>query len=71
MERVVAERLMRIYAGIGNLLNEATEVVGTLPDHDEQKRCRRAIGTVMGNVWFDLQLPIVREHPELDPDKKA
>jgi hypothetical protein len=71
MERTAAERLMRIYAGIGNLLNEATEVVGTLPDQDEQKLHRRAIGTMMGDLWLGLQLPIVREHHDLDPDKKA
>ena len=71
MDRTAAERLMHIYAGIGDLLNEATEVVGTPEDEDEQKLHRRAIGTMMGDLWLSLQLPIVREHRELDPDKKA
>jgi hypothetical protein len=52
-------------------LNEADAVIACEPDLDEQKRLRRNLGTVMADVWVELQLPIVHAYPHLDPDKGA
>jgi len=43
-------------------------MISKLPDTNEQKQLRRCLGELM-NANFDLMLPIIRAHPDLDPDK--
>ena len=71
MDRNTAERLLQLYSQVGELFNQATAVIGELPDKDEQKHLRRPLGTVMANLWTDLMLPIVRQFPDLDPDTEV
>jgi hypothetical protein len=63
-----AESLMKVYARLGETLNEATGVIALEPDVEEQKRLRRHLAQVMSALWFELQLPIVKDYPHLDPD---
>ena len=70
MDRATAEKLMAIYGRLNGPLNEAAAVIGTIRDQDEQKRLRRPLGEVMQSVWLELMQPIVRQYPDLDPDKK-
>jgi len=60
---------MAIYSKLNASLNEATEVIASIHEQEEKKRLWRPVGEVMQSVWLDLMLPIVREHPDLDPDK--
>ena len=69
MDRATAEKLMAIYAKIGEALNEADPLLRALPEAERTPHLR-AVGGVMSGLWHDLQWPIVREHPELDPDKE-
>jgi hypothetical protein len=61
---------MAIYQRLNAPLNEAAETIGTIRDQEEQKRLRRPLGDVMQSVWIDLMQPIVRQYPDLDPDKR-
>lgn len=67
MDHATAKQLMAVYERIGHALNDASELVGTLPD-EEARMHRRALGGMMAHLWGELQLPIVREHRDLDPD---
>jgi hypothetical protein len=67
MERNSAEQLMAIYGRVSAGLNEASEFVHSLPE-SERAQHLQALGGVMADLWLQLQLPIVREHRELDPD---
>jgi hypothetical protein len=69
MDRDVAEKLMRHYLAAGAALNEATSVIGTLADAEEQRRLRRPLGEVMESIYLELMRPIIKEHPEVDPDR--
>jgi hypothetical protein len=71
MTKDTAEALMTIYARLGTLLNEATEVIGAEPDAAEQKALRKPVGAAMASLWTELQLPLVTAYPELHPDKPA
>ena len=71
MDRTTAEKLMAIYHRLGDVLNEADALIRGIPDETEQKQHLRALGTMMQDVWLALMAPIVREHRDLDPDKKA
>jgi hypothetical protein len=70
MDRVTAERLIAIYHRMGGALNEADPLLRTLPDAIERREHLQALGTMMQDVWLNLMLPIVRQHPDLDPDHK-
>jgi hypothetical protein len=60
---------MTVYRKLNGSLNEAAEIIAAIPDRELQKRLRRPLGEVMQSVWLELMQPIVREHPDLDPDK--
>jgi len=69
MDRDTAEQLMKLYHQLGEPLNHATEIIGGLPDQEEQKLFRRPVGHIMGLIWTDLMRPIVQQFPELYPEK--
>jgi len=71
MDRLTAEKLMAIYHRRGDVLNEADPLIREIPDETEQKQHLRTLGTMIQEVWLELMAPIVREHRDLDPDKKA
>jgi hypothetical protein len=70
MNRSTAEGLMAVYHRIGDALNDADHIISGL-DENERNEHRQALGTMMGTLWLDLMLPIVREHRDLDPDKDS
>ncbi len=67
MELSSARQLMAIYERMGHLINEADDIVRTLPE-SERSAHLRALAGMMAHLWSGLQAPIVREHRELDPD---
>ena len=71
MDRIIAEKLMEQYHRLNDPLNQATEIISTISDKDEQKRLRRPIGEMMVSLWTDLMSPIAKEYPDLDPDKQG
>ena len=70
MDKSTANELTRLYLKAGEPLNEATEIIGKLSDAEEQRKLRRPIGELMSNL-YELIRPIVREYPDLDPDRPA
>ena len=69
MEKTVAARLMKLFLELDEPLNKATEIIGELPDQEEQVTMRRGIAEVGSRVYADLMLPIIRRYPDLDPEK--
>jgi hypothetical protein len=65
-----AEALMRIYTRVGVALNEAHAVIEREPDEDVRRALRRPLGIAMSDLWVELQLPLVSEYPDLDPDRE-
>jgi hypothetical protein len=69
MDRATAEKLMEIYERVGTTLCEAESVIVAEPDHDAREKLLLALGGQMADLWVSLQAPIVKEYPDLDPDK--
>jgi hypothetical protein len=67
MDLKSAEHLMAIYERVSGALSDAHDVVVALPE-TERTLHMRALGDAMADLWLKLQLPIVREHRQLDPD---
>ncbi len=68
VDRQTAELLMRDLLALSGPLNSATLLTNQIADKDERERSRRAIGTIMNEVYTNLMMPIIRQYPELDPD---
>ena len=71
MHRSTAERLMEAYARVGTALNDVDPLIRSIPDTDERNNHLRALGTMMQDLWLQLMAPIVREYPDLDPDRRS
>ena len=69
MDRDTAEKLVAICHRLDNCLNEATVLIGTIADAEEQRRFRRPVGEMMQSAWVEHMLPIFRKFPDLDPDE--
>lgn len=70
MDFSTGQQLMAVYARIGNSMNEADEIMRTLPEAERSAHLRALAGMV-DYVWRNLQAPIVREHRSLDPDAES
>jgi hypothetical protein len=69
MDRSIAEELMQALLALDGPLNRATELTGKIADADERKAVRRVIAEVTARVYTDVIRPIVRQYPDLDPQK--
>jgi hypothetical protein len=67
MDHLTAQKLMAVYKRMGEAMNQADSIIRVLPE-TERTTHLRALGEMMGHLWFKLQHPVVREHRDLDPD---
>ena len=70
MDRNVAELLMSNLLALDEPLNSSATLVNQIPNKEEQKEFRRGIGEIVGRIYTDLMLPIIRQYPDLDPEKR-
>ena len=70
LERQAAECIISAAMQIGVHLNKLVEASDTLP-LEKRKAFKKEIGAIMGDLYTEIMLPIIRAHPELDPDKDA
>ena len=56
---------MAFDAPIGKLI----ELVDEIADPGEKAVFNRAVGDLMGQIYAKLMVPILRQYPDLDPDK--
>ena len=70
MERAIAKQLMRTLAAMNEQLNSATSLTAQIDSKDEQESLRRAIGNVVQMIYIDLMRPVIRQYPDLDPDRQ-
>jgi hypothetical protein len=71
VERVIAEQLMRTFLAMNDPLNSATMIAGKIESKDEKESLRRAIGNVMQVIYIDLMRPLIKQYPDLDPDRTS
>ena len=69
MQKETAKLLMECLLSFDAPLNKMTELINTLDTEEEIKEFRKAIGKIGLKIYSDLMMPIIRQHPELDPEK--
>lgn len=56
---------------ISEQVGEAGELTKHITDKDECIAIRYGIGDIVGRIYTDVIIPIIRQYPELDPDKNS
>jgi hypothetical protein len=69
MEKAIAARIMEAALSLGKEINNLDSLVSQLDNAGEKEEFVRALGNIMSIVTRDVMFRIVREHPELDPDR--
>lgn len=69
MERAIAEKLMRVLLEFSGPFNRATEIISQISSQEEQRALRRGLAESIGGLDANVMLPIIRQYPDLDPDK--
>jgi hypothetical protein len=70
MDRKTAEDLLASYERLRTAMAEASAIMWSLPE-DERREHLQAIGTLMQDLWLNLQRRVLAEHPELHPNGSA
>ena len=69
MNKDIAGRILESALALGNEINKLDAQISQINDAKEKDAFAQALGGVMGILTRDIVLRIVREHPELDPDR--
>ncbi len=68
MQKTIAIALMDSLIALGRPLNDVVLKIGEIDDDEQKRAFRHAIAAIMGDVYTELMIPILREYPELDLD---
>ena len=69
MDRAIAEQLMQFYLALDGPLNSATILSDKIENKEERSLVRRGVGGVTSKIYIELMRPIIRQYPDLDPDR--
>ena len=69
MKRDTAEKLMEALAWMEHPMTMFAEYCQEIEDESERSNIRRAIGNLMGRHFTDVMIPIIKQYPDLGPDK--
>jgi len=71
MERDTATVLMDALLRLGPSFGELTNITYQIEDEAERKFIRRQIASAIHSLGYEIVMHIVRQYPDLDPDKKS
>jgi hypothetical protein len=63
--------MIELLLALDGPLNKATELTEKITDSEERKAVRRVIGGITLTAYTELIRPIVRQYPDLDPEKSG
>jgi hypothetical protein len=69
MQRELAGKLMDALLRLGPGFNEIDALVRKIEEPSERSQFLRKLAEGMHVMGYDLVMPIVRQYPDLDPDK--
>lgn len=69
MEKSSAATIIQAVLRLDDQLNDIDAQLRAIPDDSERKALLRALGTIVLDLDSSLIRPLVRQYPELDPDK--
>jgi DNA-binding transcriptional LysR family regulator len=64
-----AEALMQKLLELSNSMNQVCDLINQLESKEEREQFRRGMSGMLADVYTELMRPLIRQFPELDPDK--
>jgi hypothetical protein len=65
----VARYLSQVMIDTGSRLNEFLYEVQEKCSQEDFKRCKRAVGSVLGTIAIEVLNPLYSEHPDIKPEE--
>ena len=69
MEKALAARFIETSVALDAPISKLLDLVAEIADPEEKAAFHRAAGDLMGLVFARLMVPVLRQCPDLDPDK--
>ena len=69
MEKKVAVELIGALKNLDSEFKKISEITQKIQEENEKVKFRQNLGLIVGDIYTEMMIPILREHPELDPDK--
>lgn len=69
MEKELAAKIMEAALSLGKQIGNLNSLISQLDNDAEKEEFVQALGNVMGILTGDVMFRIIRDHPELDPDR--
>lgn len=68
MDKEVARQLIVEFENLDAIWSRIHDLTEKLPTEDA-KRIRRIVASFVGDMYSEVEMKIIREHPDLDRDK--
>jgi hypothetical protein len=68
MKREIAEKMTGVLSKIDEMWNDLYWIIDEIDDEDENKKLKRAVLRLIGDMHVKITLEAVRDFPELHPD---
>ena len=69
MEKTLASRIIENIRSMDGQFNALYELIEEITDETEKKRVRKHLAEVSGILHGNIEIPIFRQYPDLNPDK--
>jgi len=69
MEKVLATKIMEAALSLGKEIGNLDSLVSQLDNGGEKEEFVQALANIMSVLTRDVMFRIIRDHPELDPDR--
>ncbi|MCB1832184.1 MAG: hypothetical protein KDH19_01870 [Geminicoccaceae bacterium] len=71
MKKETAIKIINLISKSDAIFNQMSEVSLEIEDEIERVSIREGVGKSVGFLYTDVIIPILREYPDLDPDKES
>lgn len=69
MQKEIAAEILAIMLEYSGKLDQSVQRVKDTCNEQEFMAYRKAVGTVMGEMYMGVMWPIFKEHPDLEPEE--
>ncbi|MEQ1739099.1 MAG: hypothetical protein ABL884_04260 [Methyloglobulus sp.] len=69
MKKEIAEQLMKDLLSLSEAMNNVVYQIDFIDEENKKRVYLRAISELMASSYTKLMLPLIKEYPDLDPDK--
>lgn len=69
MKKDAAEVLMQQLLALSQAMDQVCAAIDRVDGEDEREQLRRGMSGMLADVYTELMRPIIRQFPELDPDR--